>query len=369
MNTEKLHKITLEIKGEYDRINLVNKLTELRNYLQNAVNQPQQPAHQQNLAKVQKEVLDYLDTAPSNTFSPLWKQIVEEIGGDDLLGKKLKGRIEEVFNRNQITPSNALGEINNILKESQEFYNSINQVVTGFKGLHIGKEDLKPGECEVSYMIPRPYTKENLTLLKKEITELNFILNNISEVATGEKDAFTVNSISSSDYSFFINVPLLVGYILIKATEKILDNYKKILEIKNLRNQLIEQGIPDKKTQEIENYANETMEKEIIDLAKDIVKEHYRGRDTGRKNELISGLKISFNKIANRIDNGFNLDIRVEVLSNSKNEEEKNEEHEQKEALISTIKESSKSLEFINTTGKTILSLNESNDSKSVDSN
>lgn len=65
-------------------------------------------------------------------------------------------------------------------------------------------EELEPGQCELSYLIPRKFTEENLSSLKKEIAELNFILNNISVVATGEKQEFKVNTLSSSDYTLYI---------------------------------------------------------------------------------------------------------------------------------------------------------------------
>lgn len=363
MNAEKLYRISSDLKSEFDKINVVNVLTQMRNHLQNVVKQPQQPAHQQNLSKSQKQLFDYLEVAPSNNFSPIWRQILDKIGGTGLVGESLKSRIENAFVGNQITPSSALEEINKILSEAQAFHNSLNQVVAGFSGLNVGKEELEPGHCELSYLIPRDYTEENLSSFKKEISELNFILNNISEVATGEKQEFKVNTISSSDYTLYIELSLLVGNILIIATEKILNTYKTILEIKNLRNQLKEKGVPEKETKGIEDHANKTMETEVVKLAKEVVKSHYKGKDSGRKNELISGLTISFNKIANRIDNGFNLDIRVETLPQT-TEEEKTPEKEEQEQLIDSIQQSSKSLEFINTSGKSILSLEEGDNLK-----
>ena len=361
MNAEKLYKISSELKLEFDKINIVNVLTQLKNHLQNVVNQPQQPNHQQNLTKSQKQLFDYLETAPSNDFSPIWKQIIEEIGGINLIGKNLKQRIEDAFNGNQITPSTALEEINKILSETQTFYNSLNQINTGFESLNVGMEELEQGYCELSYLIPRRFTEENLSSLKKEIAELNFILNNISEVVTGKKQEFKVNTLSSSDYTLYIELTLLIGNILIIATEKILNTYKIILEIKNLRNELKEKGVPEKETKGIERHANNTMETEIIELAKDIVTKHYKGKDNERKNELISGLTISFNKIANRIDNGFNLDIRVETLPEIE-EEEKSADQKQQEQFIKAIQKSSKTLEFINTSGDSILSLEERKD-------
>lgn len=118
MNAEKLYSISSELKAEFDKINVVNVLTQLKSHLQNVVNQPQQPAHQQNLTNSKKQLFDYLEIAPSNDFSPIWRQFIQAIGGIDLVGKNLKQRIEDAFNGNQITPSTALEEINKIFSET-----------------------------------------------------------------------------------------------------------------------------------------------------------------------------------------------------------------------------------------------------------
>ena len=359
MNTERLNKIINEIQTEFNEINLVKKIASLRNLLKNVVNEPQQPVHQQKLVNIRSDLYKSLTDASSNEFGPIWKQVVSEIGGSELLGNTLKNRIELIFSKNQITPSAALEDLIIILKEVQAFNNAINQSVQGFNGLGIGKEDLEENECEVSYLIPRLYTEENLETLKKEVSELNFILNHISEVATGKKEIFRVKSISSSDYLFYINVSLFVGHILVIATEKILNTYKSILEIKKLRNELKEKGVPEKETKGIEDYANKTMETEIVKLAKGMVKEHYKNNDSARKNELINGLTISFNKIANRIDNGFNIDIRVNTIPERNKDEEIDNETKIDEEMRKRIYQASKSLEFINTSGKPILSLKE----------
>ena len=64
------------------------------------VSQPQQPGHQQNVSSVQDAIYQALDNAVSNNFSPAWRQILEEIGGVDLLGMTLKQRLQEIFARN-----------------------------------------------------------------------------------------------------------------------------------------------------------------------------------------------------------------------------------------------------------------------------
>lgn len=100
------------------------------------------------------------------------------------------------------------------------------------------------------------------------------------------------------------------------------------------------------------------MESEVKKIAKEVIKEHYEG-DNGRKNELENGLVISLNKLANRIDKGFNVEIRIEPLPEPEEDEELSEKEQQKADLIQSISESAQNIEYIETQGKSILELPE----------
>lgn len=367
MNTERLNRILLELKKEYDIKLVLAKLNDVRTHLQNQVNQPQQPAHQQNLVAELNNLKEILKNSDTNSFSPGWNQVIDEIGGANLFGNKLLERIETIFESNQITPAAALQELTEIVNASQLLKEAIDKVVEGFNKLKIGSDDLEQGQCELGYSIPRIFVENKLSSLNKEITELNFILNNISEVVTGEKQDFEIKTISSSDFLLYVVVGLTVADVLSKAVERIINNYKTILEIKLLRNQLKDKGVPEKETKGIEEHANNSMKEEIKNIVNEIMKEHYKSKDTGRKNELTNGITIAFNKLANRIDNGFNVEIRVEPLPEPNNPEELSEPDKEKYQVISSINSRAKTMEFLNTTGDKILKLEEGEPQKKKD--
>ncbi|MBP8192368.1 MAG: hypothetical protein KAX69_02105 [Chitinophagales bacterium] len=367
MNAERLHRILLELQKEYEVKFVLVKLNDVRNHLQNQVNQPQQPTHQQNLVAELKNLKEILENSDTNSFSPGWNQVVDEIGGTNLFGNNLLERIESIFESNQITPAAALQEINQIVELSQSLKEAIDNVVDGFYKLKIGSDNLEQGECELGYSIPRIYVENKLSSLNKEISELNFILNNISEVVSGEKQEFEVKTISSSNFLLFVVVGLSVADVLSRAVERIINNYKTILEIKLLRNQLKEKGVPEKETKGIEEHANNSMKEEIKSIASDIIKDYYKGKDAGRKNELSNGITIAFNKLANRIDNGFNVEIRVAPLPEPTSTEDLTETDKEKHQIIETIASRVKKMEFINTSGDRILKLEEGESQKKKD--
>jgi hypothetical protein len=57
---------------------------------------------------------------PLNSFSPAWRQALEELGAAELLGERLRARIETIFERNEITPSAAADEIEPIAQRVKE---------------------------------------------------------------------------------------------------------------------------------------------------------------------------------------------------------------------------------------------------------
>jgi hypothetical protein len=358
MNVERLHKILIDLNLEMQTDKTITLLTQARDHLQNQINQPTQAAHQTNLVKSITTLNDVLIDSGYNKYSPSWKAIISEISGELLLGIPLKNKIEQIFASNSITPAKALEDIKIILTDLQSFQTAITNTLNGFKVMKIGKEDLDEGQCELGYTIPRKFVQEKLSELKKEINELNFILNNISEAVTGEKQEYKVKTISSSDFLLYIIIGLQVADVLSRATERILNHYKQVLEIKALRNQLKEKGIPSAKTKVIETYANGMMKSEIKKIAKEVINEYYNGTN-GRKNELENGLRISFNKIANRIDKGFNVEIRVAPLPETEEEDEITKEQKEKSDLIKSIITSSRNIEFIETDGESILKLPE----------
>ncbi len=358
MNIERLNKILVEIDTDYSDLELLTALQNVSDSLQNQIGSPSHPQYQDDLVKYLKELYALLDESITNNFGPYWMQVLYEIGGKDLFGSELKFRLQTTFAANQITPASALEDISAILEKSKAFKNAIDDILSGFKSFSIGKDELAPGECELGYMIPRLYVKNKLNSLNKEISELNFILNAFSEAVTGEKQDFEVRTIASSDFLLYVMVTLGVGKVLAEVVERITNNYKTILDIRKLRNELRDHGVPAKDTKAIEQYANTKMEDEIAKIVQDIFKS-YKKTDAARENEIKNAVTIALNKIANRIDYGFNIDIRVRPLKRGDTDANPVDVE-----LINAIKEKTKSMVFMNTSGQQILQLSEQFDLK-----
>ena len=111
MNIERLHAIAIAIIADINNTKTDSTLQQLVTSLQNQVNQPQSPQFQQQVSQHLTTLYASLANAPSNNFSPAWKQALKELGVHDLLGANLSNHVREIFERNQITPSVAFQEL------------------------------------------------------------------------------------------------------------------------------------------------------------------------------------------------------------------------------------------------------------------
>lgn len=356
MNAERLHAIAILLKKEMTSSNIAEKLQTLINTLQMVVNQPV-PHHQQALAENIKIVYSALTNTPIDEFSPAWQQLLTAMGGNELFGNSLKTIIENIFSTNQITPAVALTELQQLHKRLESFKTAIDQLTTSLRQLNIGDETLTPGECEIGMLIPRAAVDNHLTDFADELNELSFILNTFSEIGTGKKDNLNIKTISSTDLTVYLNAAAPFAACLAVAIERIVALYKQLLEIRKLRTDLQKQGVPPEQTAGIEDYANKLMDNGIEKLSLEIVAEFYKEKDEGRKNELSNASRIALNRLANRIDRGYNFEVRTEPIPAEK---EQNENQEELRKQIQIIQSAAKNMEFIKLEGEPILKLIES---------
>ena len=337
MNAERLHAICIEVKESIESVSLVNKLKQVVGALQNVVNNPQDSNQQQALTNNLNNLYEALQDFPTEQFSPAWCQSLDELGGAEILGNILEQKVRSILERNQITPATAHQELQEIFKELQQFKGAVDGVITAFDQLEIGAEKLEPGECEVGILIPRGAVHNNIYEFGRELQDLNFVFGTFSELATGERETFEIKTISSSDLMVFLAAVPPVAACLAHAAEKIINLYKTLLEIKKLKSELKKQGLKEDEMKGINDHANSVMSKGVEELTTEVVEEYYQGNDDKRKNELTNAVRISLNKLANRIDQGFNIEVRAEPAEEPEGEEVETEDEQKTREYVDRV--------------------------------
>jgi len=94
----------------------------------------------------------------------------------------------------------------------------------------------------------------------------------------------------------------------------------------------------------------------IETLTSELLEKYHPGKDGHRKNELANALRVSLNRIANRIDRGYNIEVRVEPVREPVQD---NEAAKKTAEQIATIQAASKNMQFMKLEGAPILKLPE----------
>lgn len=359
MNTERLHAIARAVIDDINTTNSEATLQQVVESLQNQVNQPQDPAFQNQLSQSLTTIYEALENSLSNSFSPAWKQALGELGLEGYLGTTLKIRIKEIFERNQITQAVALQELNEINNQLKQKKSSLDQLLSVFEILEIGSGELEPGQYEVGILIPRLAVSNNLKEFSKDLERIEKTFGVFSELTTNSRPGFKINSVSSSDFIILLAmIPATVASIAF-AVERLLTVYKRILEIRIKYSELKKLGFENKELTSIKKKADSAIMEEIDKLAPELLEKYYHNEDENRKHELSTELTKALVEFAKRIDKGYNVEIRIPKEKDSSDEAEATHRE--------TITAALKNLEFMQLGGEPVLSLLEPTDEEDTE--
>jgi len=333
MHVGRFHAAITLIRMEFSDLEIEQKLTELQTALNNSVSSPNEQ-NSQAFREKYAEVRKTLESCYTNNVTPTQRRILDDIGASQYIGMGLLNNITKIIADNNITPANALQGIITLNKKVHDFHESVTTIEDRFEKLGIEYDDLEYGEAEIGIAIPPKIIKSNLEGLKEEIHEFDRALKVFRELQGESVESIAIRTISSSDFQFFLVCTPVVAAAIATAIDRILTMYKNLLEIKKLREDLAKQKVPKKATKGVEDYEEKVVENKLEELAKSFINEKYTG-DDGRKNELKNALKMSLRFLAERIDHGVLVEVRV---AEPKEPEEAEDSEEGKKATAKEIK-------------------------------
>lgn len=360
MNAERFHAIVEALKAEIGETNYPELLDQLVTGLREAVESPAQPGPQETISTAREGLNNALRDAPSNDFSPAWHQALEEMGIADLLGESLLEDLEGILSANEITPQSAANDIAQIQERVQGLVSALDQASSALTFFQIGREELMPGEFEIGFLIPRREVNEGLEELGHEFVHLKRIISPFSELASEGRPEIRVRQISSSEFQVFLESAPATAVLFTVALERILRIYQQILDIRRKHQELSENsGVPDEALKPLSDHASEKMGEEIRAITEDVIAKASLA-DEGRLNELRNELTRQLNALAERIDRGFDVEVRAgEIPESTDDEVDEDETDQATREATRTVLDAQKNLEFMNVSGKPILSLEE----------
>ena len=374
VNAERMHAVARKLREDLQETDLAGLLQRLSEAMTNMVNAPQEPSYQQNVSTLRAEIGTALRDSMVNTMSPVELQVLDEWGVSHLLGGALLEQIENAFDANQCTIQTALEQVSSFVQPVQGLESQLDQLVGALRGLRIGAEELQPGEFEIDVLVPRAVVRDELGELGTELTELEKILLPFLELVTGSRPGITVRSVGSSDFTLYLAAAPGVAVAIAKAVDEILKVYERIQNIRKTKAEIEALQLGDGADETIEQsvgpleaYANSAMQGGTTEIARAIVEEFKSERlPEGREFQLEIEVRRSLLKVAERIDDGYNIAVRVGELPPAEEEGEETEDGDSAEAAarrelteqVRAVEErTSRSRSLMNLTGSPILSL------------
>lgn len=358
MNTTKLHIIATDLLSELSRTNTVSLLQKSIQALQQQIAQPQQPNFQQQLSNNLGSLYSVLESSPVENYSPAWRDALVELRVSEEFGLNLSRKIRNIFERNQITLQTALDEMISIQKGITDTENNLKGLVVGLNYFGVGEDELEGDECEVGLIVPREFVKDNMKTFGLELVQLEKMLLVFSELVTGEREPLKIRQISSSELSVFLQYAPEIAACVAVAVERIVSMYKQLLEIKKTKLELVRLEVPEEQLSGIDTHAKSIVAPSLEQLAKELIEEYGDNIEDGRKNEITIELKYSLNRLANRIDRGLNIELRVRPLEQEETDEE-NQRNNATEKAIAQIIESGSKINHLEHSGEPVLFLTE----------
>jgi hypothetical protein len=358
MNAERLHAIVNSLQREVDETR--TQLIELAEVVRRSANNPGDADFQREIVQSRDQLYKMLEGASSEKLSPAGREAVKELKVADLLGSRLRKRLDEVFKQNSITPATAADEIERLVSQIQELSEVLTSLERGFARLGIGIEELEPGEVEVSFLIPRREVHDGLEELGREFINIKRILGPFLELSTGSREDVRVRAIASSEFEAYLLLGAIVAANFAKALETVLNIYEKVLNIRKASKQLEETGIDPQYVAGLEEQANSMTRQEIEDFVARLLDERSSTDDPDRENELRTDLTKQTMELARRVDRGYRVDLQARELPLTEDTEPPDRAEER--AAVDDVLAVRRRLRAFKLTGKPILGLPETTD-------
>lgn len=363
MNVERLTRVVADVLDSLVADAILAKAQALQSSLERSAANPGNTELQQEVVANRSALSAALDGSRINSMPQLDLDILEDLGVSRLVASVGASRVDEAFHGNDITPAVAASEIASYVTDLSELTSNLEYFRSAASYFGISPEELDPGVAELAVLVPRMDVREEAVLFARELTRLDTFVRPFYEVNGESPKPSRLAAISSSDYGVYLDLAPHVALSVGAAVAFVLSQYKKVLEIRLLSSQVEALKSDSEDSDAHFESAAELLKTAATNLMSQAIDKHVEtldldlAIDDGRKNELKASLRVSYRYIAERVDRGYNFDVRV-----GDDDEAEDDESEGTESVAQAIRNLGPDLTFINRSGKPILELNATND-------
>jgi hypothetical protein len=214
---------------------------------------------------------------------------------------------------NDKSPDLAAAEMAQIQGDVENFVDAVSGAVSSLGFFGIGDEHLDPGDFEVGFMIPRKRVNNGLKSLGEELVSLQQLLGPFSELAGENRPEAQVRTISSSEFQIFLFAGPTVAASVAYALDRLASIYERILHIRLMEKELAKSDIPDTVLDPLASHIKNLVKAEIEEITETLIDKSALS-DEGRRNELRTELRRDIGELAERLEQGYNVEVRTGAL-------------------------------------------------------
>ncbi len=309
MTSQKLLEALQLMVGLDAKLKLQTSLNQIRENLTNLAGQPATAQFQTSLATA-------LSTFTAGA-SQLQKEItpsqfgtIAELGGAEFFDPSIAEKIRDSIEHNAMTPTVARDFVQDISSRRTAFLQTVNTTLDGLRNLISNKgpePDVAPGDA--AFTIPRELFDNQLGKFAKELNFISLMLEHVSEASTGEIQMVELEYLSSSVPIIAVGAGLGMLKLLAMVVNSFLDSWKKVEEIREIRERLKAVGASGAADEELADRITTTVDEVVAESTKLILSNHKK--DSARRNELENALKMDLHRLFGQIERGLVVEIQI----------------------------------------------------------
>ena len=309
MNASRLLFVLEDIEAEFANgfVDRLNKLTQAYTAARDSPTQDLSTG----IRQARSELLEYLAESPLNSYTPSRRQVLVAIGAESFVADGAAKHIDELLETVGLSPASVVAALQTYTSELNQFRKACAQARQGLTALKVKPDRLAQNEAEVGILVPRTITKGKLDLVIRQFTDWNRILRGFAELEGEDEREIALRMLATGSDQVFVVTTLAVAVIVAKVIDKVLDWYKKILEIQAHRLELARLGAPVPETDAVKEHEKHLLDESIVGLVKELMSAAPKPIAKARKGELENQLTISIRQIARFVDQGGDVEVSV----------------------------------------------------------
>lgn len=305
MNVQQLLNLSAAVRTDIERTQVVPKLDALIQALNNQITTPNEQ-HQAQISQTRSELNQSISQSQFDEFPRTWRNSLEELGVTNMLGASLKSTLDGIFQKNQITLTDAKAEIEAIRRRINDFLQHAKHLETSLSFMGFMASDLKAGEAELSVVIPRLAIDNDLKRLSNDLRLIDKDLLVFSEIAEGSRAQVRVKQIATSDPVFILGLSIPTVLLVLEVIEKLQSVIEGTYRLREIRASALEAEADAKIVQMLGQNIEKRINEGLIDINTYVLARY--GGDHARKSELEKEVSMATQDLARRLDNGYQFD-------------------------------------------------------------